>query len=301
MSSALGWLPDGRTRILGIVGQPLEHSLSPTLHTAVLRALDRNLIYLPLPVSADRLPALLSVAGGLGILGLNVTTPYKETVARLVRPLDEETVRTRMVNTVVIKDEESTGCGTDGAGILGHLDAAGLGDVPYGVLGFGASARSLVHRGLLEGRPPTLIVTQRPDEVRGVLTSWDEPIEGEGRIAVTSWDDLGTDPARLSRTAEPLPRPGAWVSALPPGLPALPGGFWALGGAGNVLLDLNYGAGRTARVEEAQAHGWSSADGRGPLCRQAALSLSLWLGEDVPAALYFRALGCPEAALRPGR
>jgi shikimate dehydrogenase len=301
VSARPDWLPDGRTRILGIVGQPLEHSLSPTLHTAVLRALDRNLIYLPLPVSEDRLPALLSLGAGLGVLGLNVTTPFKETVARLVRPLDEETTRTGMVNTVIMGEDGPAGCGTDGAGILGYLGAAGLGGAPYGVLGFGPSARSLVHRGLSEGRPPALIVTRRPGDVQKALAAWGASFAGDGRIAVADWDDLKAGPGSLPGAPGALPRPGVWVSALPPGVPALPEAFWAFGGADAVLLDMNYGAGRTARAGEARAHGWRSADGLGPLCRQAALSLSLWLGEMVPATLYFGALGRPEGALRPER
>jgi shikimate dehydrogenase len=296
------WLPDGRTRILGIVGRPLEHSLSPALHTAVLRALDRNLIYLPLPVSEDRLAALVCEASGLGILGFNVTTPYKETVARLVRPLDEETVGAGMVNTVVIGDGAPAGCGTDGAGILAYLEAAGLGGTPYGILGFGPTARSLVHHGRRRGHSPVLIVTRRPGAVRSVLaTGGAARVEGKAEIAVAGWDDLGVEAKLPGERATAPARPGVWVSTLPPGPLSLPDSFWAFGGTDAVMLDMNYGVGRTARMEEARLHGWRSADGLGPLCRQAALSLSLWLGEDVPAELYFRALGRTERSLRPGR
>jgi shikimate dehydrogenase len=308
------------------VGRPLEHSLSPTLQTAVLRALDRNLIYLPLPVSEDRLPALLSEASGLGILGFNVTTPYKEAVARLVRPLDEETARTGVVNTVVVGEGGPAGCGTDGAGILRYLQTAGLGDAPYGVLGFGATARSLIHRGWQDGHPPAMIVTRRPDAVRAALASWREAwgeggsrVPGDGRsaagerigpaeriwpterIAVMDWSDLAVEPGGVGAKTASIPRPGVWVSTLPPEVPALPDRFWACAEPGAVLLDLNYGVGRTVRMEEARVHGWSSADGLGPLCCQAALSLSLWLGEDVPAGMYVRALGRTERSLRPGR
>jgi shikimate dehydrogenase len=325
VSRLSGWLPNGRTRILGIVGRPLEHSLSPTLQTAVLRALDRNLIYLPLPVSEDRLPALLAEAPGLGILGFNVTTPYKETVARLVRPLDEETARTGMVNTVVIGDGRPVGCGTDGAGILRYLETAGLGGMPYGVLGFGATARSLTHRGWLDGHAPAVIVTRRPDEVRAVLASWSEArsepdmrVAGDARstppaqnglaervgpaerITVASWDDLGMHSGRVEARMASLLRPEVWVSTLRPNIPTLPDQFWAWAGSKMVLLDLNYGFDRTVRMEEARTHGWLSADGLGPLCCQAALSLSLWLGEDVPVGMYVRALGRTERSLRPG-
>lgn len=320
MSPRPRWLPDGRTRILGIVGNPLSHSLSPALQTAVLRALDRNLIYLPLPVSEDRLPALLSEAPGFGIVGFNVTTPYKEAVARLVRPLDEETARTRVVNTVAVADGGPVGCGTDGAGILRFFQIAGLGGVPYGVLGFGATARSLTYRGWRDGHAPAVIVTRRPAEARAALASWSEAVhrragraageagaaiaEGVGpanRIAVLGWESLCLGPGGVGATPVRALPPRVWVSTLRPDLPALPDQFWAWVGASAVLLDLNYGVGRTSRSEEARAHGWKSADGLGPLCCQAALSLSLWLGEDVPVGMFFRALGRTERSLRPGR
>jgi shikimate dehydrogenase len=289
------WLPDGRTRIIGIVGRPLEHSLSPGLHTSVFQALARNLIYLPLPVSEDRLPALISEAPGLGLLGFNVTTPFKETVARLVRPLDDETARTGVVNTVTVADDGAAGCGTDGPGILAYLRISGFAGVPYGILGFGATARSLTFRGLRDGCPPAVIVTRRGAAVREVLLSW-----GSETIVVAGWDHLANNSDRGEAAVEPG-WPGLWVSTLRPDLPALPAGFWARAGTASVMVDLNYGAGRTVRMEEARMQGWRSSDGLGPLCCQAALSASLWLGEDVPASNYFRALGRTERSLRPGR
>jgi shikimate dehydrogenase len=242
------------------------------------------LIYLPFPVSEDRLPAFLALAPRLGVRGLNVTTPYKEAVARLVQPMDEETRQAGMVNTVCFPDPAPRGCGTDGAGILDYLRGAGLAGEAYGVLGFGSTARSLAYRGWATGHPPQVVVTRRPAEVRSVLESW-----GAGTVAVADWSGLGPASPRL------------WVSTLRPEVPALPAEFWAAGGNAGVLLDMNYGPDRTTRMAEARTRGWRAADGLGPLCRQAALSLSLWLGEEVPARLFFRALGRTERSLRPER
>jgi shikimate dehydrogenase len=279
-------LPDGRTRVLGIVGEPLAHSLSPSLHTAVLRFLDRNLIYLPFSVSGDRLGAFLQLAPELGILGLNVTTPFKERVWSLVRSGDLETERTGMVNTIQFRPEGATGWGTDGAGILSWLEAANLVELPFGVLGFGPSARSLVYRALHLGRAPRVILTHRPEQVGKTLNSW-----GASERIVRSWDDPDTAWAGKS--------PGLWISALPPAVSPLPAFFWNELSEGAILLDLNYGSGRSDLAEEARARGHAAADGIGPLCHQAALSLSGWLGMDVPAALFYRALDRSGRSLHP--
>ena len=65
---------DGKTRILGVIGDPIEHTFSPAMHNAGLNALNFNYIYLPFHVKADRLSAAIEGAKSLGIQGLNVTT-----------------------------------------------------------------------------------------------------------------------------------------------------------------------------------------------------------------------------------
>jgi shikimate dehydrogenase len=273
------------------VGDPIDHSLSPRLHTEVLRRLDRNLIYLPFPVSADRLRRFVREAWAFGVSGLNVTTPYKETVARFVQAADEETARTGVVNTILYRGGEALGCGTDGAGILGFLRASGLGDEPFGVLGFGASARSLVSRALLEAAPVAAVATTRPSAARRTVGAWG------GTVRVGTLVDLLA--GRGDGPGGPPPR--VWVSTLPPTAPPPPGPFWRSAGARGVLCDLNYGPGRTVLAERAREAGWRAADGRGPLCHQAALSLGIWLGTEVPVHTFFRALGRTARSLRPVR
>ncbi len=274
------FLPDGRTGLLGIVGRPIEHSRSPELHTAVLRLLDRNLIYVPFPVSKGGLPAFFRAAPGLGVVGVNVTTPYKEIAARLVRPADRETERTGMVNTVRFLPEGPIGCGTDGAGILGWLQEQRLGGRPFGVLGFGATARSLVYRALDRKRPLRWIITRRPGRVRSCLTAW-----RLGVPDILGWDNLesvmGQGVQRLS---------SLWISSLPPDV-QVPAAFWRRLPARARIIDLNYGPGRAGIRRQAIAHGFPAGDGLGPLCHQAALSLSFWLGVRVPVRLFHEAAG----------
>ena len=282
-------LPDGNTRLLGIVGDPLDHSRSPELHTAVLREMGRNLVYLPVPVSATRLRAFLGLAAEIGFVGLNVTTPYKEKVFGLVEPMEEETRRTRMVNTVSFEGGKPRGTGTDGAGVLRWLrwvDAPG----PYGVLGFGPTARSIVHRAWAENAPIEIVVTRRSRAVRAQLSKWrgEDGLPGNGP-SVIGWDEI--DAARPGVI-------GTWISVLPPGVPT-PQPFWDAIDRNAVLLDMNYGEGRTDQCSAARRHGHRAADGLGPLLEQAALSLSMWLHENVPVSLFHRVCGARQDELRP--
>lgn len=281
-------LPDGRTRLLGIVGHPLDHSLSPTLHTAVLRMLDRNLIYVPFPVTEARLPRFFQEAPGIGVIGLNVTTPFKELAARWVRAEDEETRRTSMVNTIRFGADGPSGFGTDGAGILRWLQEAGLAGRPFGLLGFGATARSLTYRAISQGQVPGAVVTRRPEEVRACLADW-----GVDPPDLCSWDSV--DAGGL------LPGLSVWISTLPDHARVPPEAWWKSLSRRAVVLDMNYGPGRARVAEAARERGLRAADGTGPLLHQAALSLSAWIGEEVPVGLFYRALGRSSRALRPGR
>ncbi len=276
------FLPDGRTRLLGIIGDPIEHSLSPALHTSVLRLLDRNLIYVPFPVSEERLGGFLREAPAMGVIGLNVTTPFKQTVVRHVRPSDIETARTGVINTIRFGAESAEGLCTDGAGILNWLRERRLSRRPFGVLGFGATARSVVHRALAEAQPLAAIVTRRPEETTRALARWSYATR------VVGWSDAAS--------ARSLP--SLWISTLPPDA-APEEAFWRALPPRSVLLDLNYGRGRTGVADAARFHGVRAAGGLGPLCHQAALSLSVWLGSSVPVRLFYEVSGAVPDSLRP--
>jgi len=297
-------LPSGSTRLFGILGAPLEHSLSPAIHTAVLRSLGIDGIYLPVPIAALQIRSFFDLAPSLGFVGVNVTTPFKEAAFGHVRPHDRETVRTGMVNTVVFGKRSGRsrpggagsapadvrGFGTDGAGTLRWLQSYGAAGVTVGILGFGPTARSLVHRlWWKEPKRSVKVVTRRPAIVSGALASWPQSGRGTGRLVgggptVSGWDDLpeGVD---------------IWVSTLPPGTP-LPEVFWARA-KGSRLLDMNYGNARSDLLAEARQRGIPSADGLGPLLEQAALSLSFWLHEDIDPDRFRRALGVPARRLGP--
>ena len=91
---------DGKTKILGVIGDPIEHTFSPAMHNAGLNALNLNYIYLPFHVKAQRLSAAIEGAKALGIQGLNVTIPHKQDIIDSLDEIDAVAEMIGAVNTV---------------------------------------------------------------------------------------------------------------------------------------------------------------------------------------------------------
>jgi shikimate dehydrogenase len=103
----------GETRLVGLLGDPVSHSLSPLLQNAAFAARGLDWAYVPLAVRAEQLADAISGLVALGFVGANVTTPHKLTVAKLVETEEES------VNTLVIRDGRVHGSSTDAAIIEG--------------------------------------------------------------------------------------------------------------------------------------------------------------------------------------
>src|SRR5712692_7215187 len=132
--------------ILGVIGHPIEHSISPTIHEAALAVLGLPAVYLPFDLPPDALDGFFLAAERLRVRGFNVTTPHKETVARSVDELDGDAERLGVVNTVVLRDGWTTGHNTDVYGFRMSLRSLGLrvGDRKALVVGAGGAAKAVV-------------------------------------------------------------------------------------------------------------------------------------------------------------
>lgn len=115
----------GRTRVAAVLGDPVEHSLSPAMHNAAFRAVGFDGAYVAFHVPAAGLRAAVHGLQALGALGCNVTVPHKEAVARLVGHKSEAATRTGAVNTVVCNADGLYGDNTDAYGFTCALTEAG--------------------------------------------------------------------------------------------------------------------------------------------------------------------------------
>jgi shikimate dehydrogenase len=142
---------DGRTQLVGIIGWPVGHSLSPRMHNAAFKTLGLNFAYVPLPVMPDRLEDAVRGLGALGFTGANVTVPHKHAVLPFVDELSPVAAAVGAVNTLVVTpDGTIAGHNTDVYGFMAALREAGWpGDSSSGrralVIGAGGAARAVAY------------------------------------------------------------------------------------------------------------------------------------------------------------
>lgn len=134
--------------LLGIIGDPIGHSLSPAMHNAVLRKGGFRYLYLPFHVTPSRLKDFVRDAPSLNLAGFNVTIPHKEAVLKHLSWISPEAKAIGAANTVVVSSKRLQGYNTDAGGYLRSL-IEGTGFRPRGrvalVLGAGGAARAVVY------------------------------------------------------------------------------------------------------------------------------------------------------------
>jgi shikimate dehydrogenase len=266
----------GTTRLAGVIGWPLEHSLSPAMHNAVYAELGLDWAYVPLAVSDETgLRRLFAAARSLHIVGLNITMPYKEAVLELC---DEVATAARMagaVNTVHCSgDGKLIGYNTDGRGMLESLSTDASFD-PAGkrvvLLGAGGAAGGAFVALILAKAAAITVVNRNVERAEELL---DRMAMRAGDIALDAETPDGAESAvheaDLIINATPVgmkpgsgtPVPVQWLDA------------------GQVVLDMVYGtAAPTQLVTGARAAGATALDGLGMLVAQGATAVDIWNAE----------------------
>jgi shikimate dehydrogenase len=257
------------TRVAGVIGDPVRHSLSPLLHNTAYRELGLDWVYVAFEVPEGATAGALAALRVLGLEGLSVTMPHKTAAAAACDSLSSDAAVLGSVNTVTREpDGRLSGDSTDGPGFLRALRDAG--HDPGGrealVLGAGGAARAVV---LALGRAGArvTVTARRPDAaaaaaalVGGDTAPWPDRAAAASAAAIVVHATpigMGADPAA------PLP-----AEALRPG---------------QVCCDLVYHPLETPLLAAARARGAEAVDGLGMLVHQAALQVERWTGATAPA------------------
>ena len=137
----------GSTQVVGLIGWPIEHSVSPPMHNAAFRHLGLDWCYVPLPVRPKDIAEAISGLRALGLRGINATVPHKIALLPL---MDELTLPARAIgatNTVIVRPDGLVGHNTDAEGFLRALREAGFDpeECRALVLGAGGAARAVVY------------------------------------------------------------------------------------------------------------------------------------------------------------
>jgi shikimate dehydrogenase len=269
------------TKVVGVIGDPVAHSLSPVLHNAAFAACGLDWVYVAFPVARGRGGAAVAAARDLGLAGLNVTMPHKAEVAAACDELTADAAALASANTVVIRpDGTALGATTDGEGFLAALAGDGI-DVAGRsvlVLGAGGAARAVV---LALGRAgATVAVAARRLEAAETAAA---PVAGAKALVLA--DAAGqADAYEVVVNATPLGMGGEPPPFDPERL-----------GPRHTVVDLVYHPAETPLLAAARAHGVRTQNGLPMLVHQAALSFRLWTGVEAPVEVMRAAA---EAALR---
>lgn len=265
--------------LVGLMGWPVEHSLSPTMHNAAFATLDLDWAYIPLPVRPERLEQALHGLEALNLVGVNVTVPHKQAVMRYMHELSEAARLTGAVNTVCIEGGKFFGYNTDAIGFLNSLDDADY--WPEGkrvaVLGAGGAARAVVYA-LARAGADSVIVLNRTAERAAFLvddladafpdsTLSFRALTPEALAALDSGVDLMVNTTSVGMYPDVDTSP--WPEEVP--IPEK-----------TIFYDLVYNPLETVFLRRARQAGMPAIDGVGMLVHQGAFAFEKWTGHQAP-------------------
>ncbi|MBQ8086514.1 MAG: AAA family ATPase [Lachnospiraceae bacterium] len=168
----------GSTRTIGLIGNPVEHTLSPVIHNGISDAMGIASVYVPFKVDSDGIGEAVKGAYELNILGLNVTVPHKNAVMASLVSIDEDALHIGAVNTLV-RDEDKhgyVGYNTDMPGLLRQIkeDGISLKDRTVVVLGAGGASKAVVYMCLKEGADKIYLLNRTIDKAKKIADDMNE-------------------------------------------------------------------------------------------------------------------------------
>jgi shikimate dehydrogenase len=266
--------------VAGVIGDPVEHSLSPVLHNAAFRELGIDWVYVAFHVAAGQGAAAVEAMRTLDLAGLSVTMPHKGAAAGAVDVLGPTAMQLGVINTVswsrATEDAVLLGESTDGAGFLDALrgdegfDPAGRACT---VLGTGGAARAVTLALAEAGAASVSVVGRRPDAVASCAS-----------LAQT--DGCAVDGADPEALRQAVAEAVLVINATPVGMGGeedLPFGLdpaWL--GPAHYVVDLVYAPATTPLLSAARGGGAGTSNGLGMLIHQAGRQVELWTGRPAP-------------------
>lgn len=276
----------GSTKIVGIIGCPVAHSISPQMHNAAFKHLGLNWEYVPFEVKPEDLKKALDGLRAEGVLGFNVTIPHKEGVIPL---LDEVTKLPRIigaVNTVKNENNKLVGYNTDGAGFLESLKLD-AGVDPKGkkavLLGAGGAAKAVAVM-LAEAEVDSIIVTDIDAKKANDLVNYVGSLFDVEMKAFT---------AGSREVSKAISNTDILINATPVGMHPKenesPIEESSELKAKSSVFDLIYNPPETKLMKIAEKQGVKAFNGLGMLVRQGALAFTIWTGHSAPIEVMWKA------------
>lgn len=260
----------GKSKITGIFGYPIEHTLSPLMHNTAFKDLELDNCYVPFLVRPDNLMYAVQAIKALNMLGVNITVPHKENVLPLLDKIDKEAAFIGAVNTITNVDGKLTGYNTDGRGFMSSLDEEGVSVEGKEVLivGTGGACRAISYYLSEKASKLSLFDIDRPkaEKLANDLSEIRDNIHLVDKIEDAGKPDIIINATPLGmKPDDPLPIDPELITS------------------GMVVYDLVYKT--TTLLKEADSKGAKTINGSGMLLWQGVLAFELWTGVMPPVNL----------------
>jgi len=279
---------DGHTQLVGLIGWPVEHSLSPVMHNGAFDALGLNWRYVPLPVPPGQVETAVRGLAALGFRGANVTVPHKQAVMGALDSITPAAKALGAVNTLVVGRNASGaaivgGYNTDSKGFVGALREGGYEPEDGGdaiVVGAGGAARAVVFGLLWSGSGQITILNRTVERAQVLVADLETLLDAgwEGRLrALPLTPETLIESARIADLLVNATTVGMW--------PHVRGSIWPKGmpiPAHLTVFDLVYSPLETKLLRQTRGSGARAIDGLGMLVRQGALAFEMWTGAEAP-------------------
>ena len=273
------WGPTGRTKVCGIIGDPIEHTMSPVMHNAAFKNKGVDYVYLPFRVKKEELGKAIEGMRALNMRGLNITIPHKVAVIQFLDELDPLADKIGAVNTVVNDNGVLKGCNTDATGFLKAL--LGKGTEPEGknvvILGAGGASRAISF--ILAERGSSLVILNR---------TWDKAKLCADRISEIFQSEATALKLNRENLAAALSQADILVNATSVGMsPDINETLVTsnLLKPDLVVFDIVYNPIKTRLQKEAEAAGATVIGGLDMLVWQGASAFEKWTGLKAPVEL----------------
>ena len=269
----------GTTKLLGVIGHPVEHSLSPVMHNAAIADLGVDYVYLPLPIKPEDLDKAIAGFEAIGLVGFNITIPHKQSILPLLNHVSPEAEMIGAVNTVWRNGDGWSGTNTDVKGFVSPLQdlQKDWSQVTPIILGNGGAARAVVVGCWQLGCSEIIVVGRNQDKLKRFKQSWQNtPLHNLVKINI--WSDLqdlvgqtqllvNTTPVGMYPYIDSSPMEAKVMAKLAPQA---------------IAYDLIYTPNPTKFLQQAQNRGAIAISGLEMLVQQGAAALEIWLQQSVP-------------------
>lgn len=273
----------GKTRVCGVIGDPIAHTLSPTIQNAAFAHLKLNLVFLAFQVRTSELENAIQGMRGLSIHGLNVTMPHKSTIIDYLDEMDPTVKFLGSANTILNKEGILSGFNTDGVGALKALRENGteLSDKKVLLLGAGGAAKAIAFS-LAQEVGELVILNRTADKAKKLAKALSEISDKE-----VVGGALHTDAILTNLQDSDILINATNVGMHPEYNQSIIASRWLRSDL--TVMDIIYHPFETRLLKDAKAAGAKVVNGIEMLIHQGAASFKIWTGQSAPIEVMRRA------------